>query len=79
MGPLIFCSTCGAEIAVASKIINEYKKDKLSVIKLEQLEAYDERQLLKDTLGGIMDDMKIDFCCRVVINSYIDITSQVYN
>ena len=79
MGPLTFCSTCGAELAVASKIISEYKKSKLTNINLEEINTYDERQLLKNTLGGLMDEMKLDFCCRVMINSYVDITSQVYN
>jgi len=79
MGPLIFCSTCNAELSKAAKIVNELKKEKLKSITLEELQAMDEQQLLGDTLHGVMNKLGLGLCCRTIISSHIDITSQIYN
>lgn len=79
MGPLTFCSSCGAELSKSAKIIAEMKKTKLKDIELEELLSADEQTLMKNTLFEIMNELQLGLCCRMMLCSHIDITNQIYN
>lgn len=79
MGPLNFCTTCNAELTKAVRIVEFHKKDKLQNIDLEELYTISEEHLLNNTLFGLFNKLELGLCCRTMISSHLNITSQIYN
>lgn len=79
MGPLCFCNSCGTELAVPWKIINATKAEKLQNVDLEKLCTFDQESLLGNSMKPLMDDLQLALCCRTVIKSYVDMTSEICN
>lgn len=79
MGPLNFCTTCNAELTKAAKIVEHHKSKTLGNVNLENLHTLDEEYLLGNTLFGLFNKLELGLCCRTMISSHLNITSQVYN
>lgn len=79
MGPLTYCNSCGSELHNEVKIINSMRDAKLKDVVLEEIATFSQDQLLEGTLVKIMDKLNMPVCCRMVVLSYVDLTSEMCN
>ena len=76
---LTFCNSCGGELYKAAKIINIYKHDKLDHVMLEELCNMSQKDLLKQTLYPLLEKLELPLCCRLILQTYVDITPDICN
>jgi DNA-directed RNA polymerase subunit N (RpoN/RPB10) len=79
MGPLCFCSNCYNQLSIEWAMFNQLRLKKLQEVDLNQLNDFDQEQLLDNTSGKLLSDLGLRLCCLTIISHSVDLTPQICN